>query len=494
MNEIRLPTLRLEESDFSVDFEIEIKPAGNSGSNSSDRDHVKSELSQIDQKLSANDHEIKKLNQSIDNFTNKADGLDYTIAVASGILSGLIDSLWVGEFSFERGKAWSNKNVNDFVLKTARSKGYEGDRLDGAIAFLEKKFPVSHDNSWSGKDMGISAKSHHIDDLAHHPTPIGLFFSILSQFTKEGYFQNSEGKFLKFAIDEKGQLIGENFQSKIFAGTINWFFHLVSDMSGSNKTAGSGMGIPGPIVSLLKEASLIPGLNQSGLSKKIKEIFVDDKIDLRSELAFSHEITRQAVPIVLNELIVRSFYFIRKFISEYKEQKTFEAINWKNTLPWGNRTIARMLTISTGVFCTFDLLDAAIRGAVKSGGEPSMFAKEFVLRVNFVGMGRFSIAVATDVNMGIKKEYMHAEKIVLLTERLQLINAKVYYIQADTFIAAKSTAETINEALAATEKAGAFLFVSLKKNEESLEKIEEAREGIEEKNPDLLLKIANILK
>ncbi|WP_028560536.1 hypothetical protein [Paenibacillus pinihumi] len=89
----------------------------------------------------------------------------------------------------DRGKAWSNQITNDFVMKVVKAQGYEGNRLDGAIKFLEGKFHIPGDNIWKGKNVGISAKSHHLDDLAHHPTPIGLFFSILTQFTKTGYFR-----------------------------------------------------------------------------------------------------------------------------------------------------------------------------------------------------------------------------------------------------------------------------------------------------------------
>jgi len=44
--------------------------------------------------------------------------------------------LWVEDFSFERGKEWSNKTFNDFVMKTAKKQGYHKDRLDGAISFF----------------------------------------------------------------------------------------------------------------------------------------------------------------------------------------------------------------------------------------------------------------------------------------------------------------------------------------------------------------------
>ena len=49
------------------------------------------------------------------------------------------------------------------------------------------------------------------------------------------------------------------------------------------------------------------------------------------------------------------------------------------------------------------MADAAIRGATKVGAEPVTFAKCFILRVNFVGIGRFTLAVGVDVFMGIRK-------------------------------------------------------------------------------------------
>jgi len=131
--------------------------------------------------------------------------------------------LWVEDFSFERGKEWSNKTFNDFAMKTAKKQGYHKDRLDGAISFFEDKFKIPSDNVWKGTGAGISTKSHHLDDLAHHPKPLGLFSSILTQFSKTGYFQNKDGSFIKMAVSEEGDLIGEDFTQKIFAGSINWF-------------------------------------------------------------------------------------------------------------------------------------------------------------------------------------------------------------------------------------------------------------------------------
>ena len=403
---LELPSLRVDEGDLRLELDFEIPCEGDPaclGDHPQVRTILEGEEA-VQARLQANDVRLAALNKDIDRLTSHADGLDITVAVASGVLTGLIDSLWVGAFDFDANKGLSNRDVNKFVMNMAKSRGYEGERLDGAISALEGDFKIPSDNAWKDRDLGISARSHHLDDLAHHPTPIGLAVSILTQFTKNAYFQNSEGSFFSIDVEnESRELIGNNLQSKFLAGTFNWFMHLASDMSGSNKTAGAGMGIPGPIVSMLKEFSLLPGLNRSGLPQKLKEVFVQEKFDLRSEIAIWKHLKRQALPVVLNEAFVRIFYFFRRLLIQRKEKGSWSEVDLRIALPWKNRTINRMLTIAHGTFTAVDLADAAIRGAINSGGQWAVFAKEFLLRVNVVGLGRFAVAVYIDAHMGVQR-------------------------------------------------------------------------------------------
>ena len=494
LSTIDLPTLKVVHESIEVEYDFSVSSAEYSSTEISLSEQISAGLSRVEGEIQATQNEIDRLNLDIDRLTNHSDRVDNLVAVGSGLLAGLIDAFWVGEFNFERGKAWSNHTVNDFVMRTAKAQGYEGERLDGAIKFLESKFPVPSDNIWKGKDLGISAKSHHLDDLAHHPTPVGLFFSILTQFTKKGYFQNGEGTFLPIGIDEDGlDLIGADVSSKFFCGTVNWFFHLVSDMSGSNKTAGVGMGIPGPIVSLLKELSTIPGLDRTGLPEKLKEVFVKERFDLRSEMAVMHELGRQAVPVMINEVLVRAFYFIRRFASELKAKRSFSDIEWKKTLPWNNRTMTRMLTIATGTFTVVDLADAAIRAGMKSGGNLAAFGAQLVLRVNFVGIGRFTIAAYSDVSMGSQREGLRDERIAVLSEQLHWANAKVAYLQADVWQAAERTEASLQEAEQMMRQSAEISMRAWEANRTSLRQIGQMQAKIQTHNPQLINDIRNIL-
>lgn len=492
--DIMKTALKLENDGLAVEFEM-LPVVTETAEGDPRKRAVATELGYLNCQTAINQQQIDTLNQQIDTLTNHADGIDYIVAVGSGVLAGIIDSFWVGTFDFERGKAWSNRKVNTFVMKVAKSQGYEGDRLDGAIKFLEEKYKAPSDNIWKGQAEKISARSHHIDDLAHHPSPIGLLFSILTQFTKAGYFQNQDGTFIPIEIDENGEgLIGKDIPSKIFCGTVNWFFHLVSDMSGSNKTAGAGMGIPGPLMSLLKEVSAIPGLNKTGLAKQVHGRFTKQKFDLRSEMAVGHEAARQAVPVMFNEVLVRTFYFIRRVAAEGREKKAFAKIEWEKTLPWKNRTIVRMLTISSGTFTAVDLADAAIRAGIKSRGEGITFSTEFLLRVNFVGVGRFAIAVGSDVYMGAKREHLRNERIALYSQQLHLMGATVHYFQAGMWLSAETTKKTITEAYACAEQAVHEFQRSVCENTEALDKIGQYRQKVEENNPELINSILKKLE
>ena len=83
----------LDEEFQGVEFEL-ISPNEISDEN---RARIKQGLSEVEERLAVVNNKVAELNSEIDRLTNHADGLDYTIAVASGILTGLIDSFFVGE-------------------------------------------------------------------------------------------------------------------------------------------------------------------------------------------------------------------------------------------------------------------------------------------------------------------------------------------------------------------------------------------------------------
>lgn len=472
-------------------------------------------IAEVDERLALINKKVEELNTDIDRLTNHADGLDYTIAVASGIISGAIDIFYVGEFSLDRGKEWSNEKVNKFVINVANTTGYKGDDLKGAIRHLEQ-FGTPSDSVTSQFGGG---RQHHLRDFAHHPTLVGLIFSLLTQFTGMAYGTNTMGSFQVIPVENKS-FIGKNFPEKITFGLIYWFLHMASDMAGSNANAGAGTGLPGPILSLVKELSSIPIFNNN---KMVKELRVNisklfngtllakrdengnimkgndgkpliERFDLRAEMGLAHEIGRQSIPVVVNGALVRGFYFISRLIQELKEKKNFKDIEWKKTLPFKNRTIVRMMTIATGTFTAIDLADAGIRAAIKSGGFNPATLGNFVLRVNFVGIGRFAIAVGSDIGMGIKKGKIENERIRLRGEELQLLNAKVFYKEADMWIAAENTDKAIEEVYVIMEKVAEDFVDTWNEIREGSEKRRQYIDNIKENNSDFTEELSDLLE
>ena len=271
--------------------------------------------------------------------------------------------------------------------------------------------------------------------MAHHPTIIGLIFSLLTQFTSKAYFSNSAGEFSVEGVNES--LIGKTFGEKMYRGVVFWFFHLVSDMSGSNKTAGEGMGIPGPILSLAKEISSLPGVNKTDLPKILNELYKNEHFDLRSELAVAHELGRQAIPVIINEILVRGFYFIRRFFAEWNEKQNLSKIEWDRVKPFNNATITRMLTIASGTFLIVDAGEAAL----KSGGN----IYGFILRINFVNLFRFSMAVGSELSYAIKREKLGEQYFRKLITRNEIYNSKLHYQGYAILLVAKDTLKTISD-------------------------------------------------
>lgn len=176
---------------------------------------------------------IYDLDSQIDLLSSQADKFDYLVSIGSGVLCGVLDILWVGSLSLERGRSIANNEVDGFVSKTAKLLGYDGNDLEGAVKFLEKKFPIPSDGNTPAFGGGLQ---HHLRDFAHHPTIVGLIFSLLTQFTYKSYGTDVNGAFMIVDVSEPSKaFIGNDVPSKILFGTITWFFHLVSDVAGSSR-------------------------------------------------------------------------------------------------------------------------------------------------------------------------------------------------------------------------------------------------------------------
>lgn len=352
-----------------------------------------------------------------DESVSDIDKWDYIVAASSGVLAAAMDILWVKDFSLEDAQSWGKDKADEFVLKIAQKKGYKGNDLNGAIRKLENLFKIPSDEL---TDKFGGGKQHHLRDFGHHASLLGLCFSILTQFTGIGYGTDKQGDFRTYKVPTDDS-IGNNFEQKVFNGVVIWAFHMISDIDGSSGSAGWGTGIPGPLLSFFKEISALPIIKEIALKYKDDDIMLsifisklfngtffkhDTKeeiirFDLRTEIGIFHQLTKQAFPIIVNECVVRSIYFIRRLYLEIKKKdihsiSELKELDPKAILPFNNKTVTRMITVSSGTFLLIVTSEAAIKAAIKSKGIHDSFGKDFLLNLNYLGIVRFVFACKAD--------------------------------------------------------------------------------------------------
>ena len=84
-----------------------------------ERKEILESLNSIDAQQKIISQKIDALNTDIERLTNHADAIDYSVAVGCGILCGVIDSFFVGEFDFDEALQKSKEQVNKYVENKA---------------------------------------------------------------------------------------------------------------------------------------------------------------------------------------------------------------------------------------------------------------------------------------------------------------------------------------------------------------------------------------
>ena len=333
---------------------------------------IKTALSTTQGELEVVSSKLEKNLDSLNKLTPECDKTDYILSACSGALCGVIDVFLVGKPGEspvgEITDMWFANRTEDF----ARLCGWTGDKgnLSSAIRYLEKKFKIPYDQNGMGdiakELLDLTPTTHHFKSLGHNPTILGLFFSILNQFTNTSHFV-SEGELITFSkFDGDFHLEGKDLPSKLFCGFTNWFGHLISDMSGSSSSKGRGI----------------------------------------------YSIRR----------------LVRYFSMTKKDDRSFSLL-WKSCEPFSNATIKRMLTVAHGTFCVIDAGDAIARGFATGGS--SFNVTEFVLRLNIVGIGRFTISLYGETSRGLKRNDIKEDIIILKREKLILAD----YVEGLKFLA-----------------------------------------------------------
>ncbi len=423
--------------------------------------------------LSAINAKLNEINIQLEENTVNADKLDYAVAVGSGIISGIIDSVYVGDVSIETNNDFklSNKSVNNFFK--AIKKGVK--QLDTKIQKSEDILNNLQNNDILNQigievpamDNIISGITDCLTDLAHNPTPIGLLCAVVVRFLKVGVLTKKKGEW-HFNLEKitSGAELSKVLIPAVIAGIINWvvdasnqrdetveeedlpksvkaLVHLAAsapilaeiakcsdkwyknivDNKGNYKNMPAG--ILGIFLSLFKEISALPEFRNSKLPALLDKLCQKpDNSNILESVALK-SVGKQIVPVAFNEIIVRTFYFIRRFIIEVNAHDNMNGITWDSVMPFQNRTVDRMLTVASMTFSLADTADAAVHAALESGANWVLFSGRFVTRFNYVGAGRAALAICKEISYEAKETQLIHEKMLLSEQKAEIFLAKL---------------------------------------------------------------------
>lgn len=374
-------------------------------------------MSDIDISVLRQDNNLKPMF-----YHDKCDKYDYLIAVACGAIAGMVDIFLVGSPGDSKLQTWTDAQVDKTVMGFAKACGWspkEGKEksVASAIGFLEKKFPVNYDHR-NTTDVGglfdMGTKNHHMKSLAHSPDIIGLFFSILNQFTSTASFL-SGGQLITIKTDTY-ELQGHNFVSKLFCGVTNWFGHIMSDVAGSSGSAGRGSGIVIPFFELFQMCefgSFQVGKDRNTLATVATKVF-QEGYDARFGLTM-------AIPVVLCDLSIKLIWAIKHYF--YHKRPLAECIPTKK-----HDDLRIMLILGDGTLCLMDGADAAIR----SGGN----WVNFFLRLNIVAWYRLvslvfrEVCIRLGISFPLQKQL---DAYIRINEALTIYLAQLEQIDIERF-------------------------------------------------------------
>ena len=430
-------------------------------------------------------HQILEVEEQLKEYTLTLTSVDYAAAVICGILSGGIDALWIGETPFQQSaqKAFSGqlKEITQTVLKRVMES---------------KPLPSLTPSFQKAVAPGALGDIPFLSDLAQRISPTGLGAAILLQLSAGGLLSFSKDNIRLFPADLDNQVSESEKAVLVLAaiviGVMKWLqtastedhdredfpvrfstLDKVRDLVRSSagfgkfltlierwqkqlpnefikaKTANSEKNAAKPaygkesiFLTFFTMLGSAPGLEHTGLAAAMRLQMESKRIGL-NKIPVVNSLTKQTVPVLLNETLVRTFFFATRLAKELAITEDVNAITWDHVLPFNNRNVDRMMVFSSTTLSLADTTDALIHAALDSEGNAVLFGARFVSRFNLVAAGRAVVAVCLDVaedhaemELLIQKRRLTEERAArvraLLSDYRKKLNAKLAeFITAD---------------------------------------------------------------
>lgn len=335
----------------------------------------------------------------------ECDQLDYALAAGSGALCGVIDILCVGAPGDSKLQGPALQWMRRATVTFAKLCGWNGEQtgIQSAVAFLATKFLADSDSPHARKlgllfdeDIDPESRAKSFRAFGRESSLLGVFFAILGEFTNTAPTGGAGKLHFMHDKDAGAGLHGNTPAEKIFCGVVNWLGYQLFGRDGAVEAMQQTLparGIPTPVWTMIKQYAMrardIP-LQAPRFLERFQQL-ANQVYEQGYDVRF---LAAQSVPVLLNEALTRLFYAVRRLFAYASSTNpgdfSMQAM-WEACEPFSNSTVQRMLTVAHGTFCLLDTTDAAIRGVVTGAG--TFNVREFMMRLNLVGAGRFAISL-----------------------------------------------------------------------------------------------------
>lgn len=335
----------------------------------------------------------------------ECDQLDYALAAGSGALCGVIDIFCVGAPGDSKLQGPALQWMRRATVTFAKLCGWNGEQtgIQSAVAFLATKFLADSDSPHARKlgllfdeDIDPESRAKSFRAFGRESSLLGVFFAILGEFTNTAPTGGAGKLHFMHDKDAGAVLHGSTPAEKVFCGIVNWLGYQLFGRDGAVEAMQQTLparGIPTPVWTMINQYAMrardIP-LQAPRFLERFQQL-ANQVYEQGYDVRF---LAAQSVPVLLNEALTRLFYAVRRLFAYASSTNPGEfsmQAMWEACEPFSNSTVQRMLTVAHGTFCLLDTTDAAIRGAVIGAG--TFNVREFMMRLNLVGAGRFAISL-----------------------------------------------------------------------------------------------------
>ena len=314
-----------------------------------------------------------------------ADKQDYLFAILCGSVSAAFDQFAIGRTNLSKLKQLDKKELFNMSKNILLLCGYTSDSILNLQTKYEQALNTAEEKINNAPKYRDLAK-----DFRDSLSTKGLFFALFAAITGVVIGEDEKGKLNISRDANHDALAGKTVFQKIELGFIEWIIGRAFEYRQTGKFKDEIDDLVNGKDSLKRLKDMIRSLadtklfrdktiDKTDVYKILSNKVLKDTEDLSLEaekMELLKQLTRQSVPVLLNKCLVRTYLFVKLLINELNERnvKSLEGLSLVSisvNSKTNQRVLARLDTVSTGVFLALDGAEAlyyASKEAIKAGG------------------------------------------------------------------------------------------------------------------------------